>query len=159
MIRKTLLITAFSLVALLIQILFGPWLTIREIRPDFLLILVLYVGRTRGKIGGQVFGFTIGLIADMIGLGSFVGLSALTKTIAGFGAGLLKNRNHRLNPVLFYGFEVLLIGLHYTIFYMVNFKGIEISSQLLFLHYILPSILYTGLFYFVIQYFLPPESE
>ncbi len=157
--RKIFLITAFSLSAILMQVLFVPWMTIREIRPDFLLIMVLFVGRAQGKVGGQVFGFIIGLIADAIGLGSFVGLSALSKTVAGFGAGLLHKRRSRLNPVLFHGFEILVIALHFTIIYMINFKGIEISFQIVFLQYILPSILYTSLFYFMIQYFIPPISE
>jgi len=159
MMRKILLIIAFSLLAILIQILFGPWMTIREIRPDFLLILVLFVGRSEGKVGGQLYGFVIGLIADAIGLGSFVGLSALSKTVAGFGAGLLRKRRSRLNPVLFHGLEVLIIAIHFSIIYMVNFKGIDISSRIVFLQYILPSVIYTGLFYFIIQYFIPPFSE
>jgi len=71
----------------------------------------------------------------------------------------LHKRRSRLNPVLFHGFEILVIALHFTIIYMINFKGIEISFQIVFLQYILPSILYTSLFYFMIQYFIPPISE
>ncbi|HPC35514.1 MAG TPA: rod shape-determining protein MreD [Candidatus Marinimicrobia bacterium] len=159
MLRKILLIIAFSLVAIIIQILFGPWLTIRAIRPDFLLILVLLVGRSEGKVVGQIYGFIIGLIADAIGLGSFLGLSALAKTIAGFGSGSLKKRRSRLNPILFYGIEVLIILIHFSIIYLINFKGVEITTQAIILQYILPSALYTGIFYFVIQYFVPLSLE
>ncbi|HPD25566.1 MAG TPA: rod shape-determining protein MreD [Candidatus Marinimicrobia bacterium] len=159
MLRKILLIIAFSLVTIIIQILLGPWMTIRAIRPDFLLILVLFVGRSEGKVTGQIYGFLIGLIADALGLGSFLGLSALAKTIAGFGSGLLKKRRSHLNPILFYAIEVLIIIIHFSIIYLINFKGAELSTQTIFLRYILPSTLYTGVFYFLIQYFAPFSLE
>ncbi len=157
--RKTLIITAFSLLAFLVQLLFGSWMTIREIRPDFLLIVVMFIGRNEGKVGGQIYGFLIGLIADMIGLSSFLGLSALSKTVAGFGAGLLRKRRNRLNPVIFHGVEVLILVIHFSIIYMINFNTIDVSAQMIFFQYILPSVLYTGLFYFLFQYFLPQASE
>jgi len=159
MLKKVFLITAFSLVAIFIQILLGPWMTIREIRPDFLLILVMFIGLNQGKVSGQLYGFGIGLVADAIGLGSFIGLSALAKTIAGFGAGMLYRRRSRLNPVLFHGFEILIIVIHYAIIYTINFKGVDISAQVMGLRYILPSVIYTALFYFVMQYFIPSLSE
>jgi len=157
--RKLLLIIAFSLVTIFIQVLLGPWMTIREIRPDFLLILVMFIGISQGKVTGQLYGFGIGLVVDALGLGSFLGLSALAKTIAGFGAGLLHKRRNRLNPLLFRTFEILIIVIHYAIIYAINFKGVDLSSRVVLLNYILPAVFYTGLFYFVIQYFIPPLSE
>ncbi len=152
MVRKTLIIVTFSLIVILIQLLFGTWMTIREVRPDFVLMLVLFVGRLQGKVLGQLYGFTIGLIADGIGIGSFMGLSALAKTVAGFGAGLLKGKRHRYNPLLLHGLEIFIIGLHFAIYYFINFKGLEIATEYLFMRYILPSTAYTALFYLIMQY-------
>lgn len=159
MVRKTLIIVAFTLLVLLIQILFGPWLSIRDIRPDFMLILALFVGRLQGKVAGQLFGFGSGLLVDGVGIGSFLGLSALAKTIAGFCAGLLRKKQRRWNPFLLYGSEVLIIIVHFTIIFLINFKNSDLSYQYIFLRYILPSSLYTIIFYYLIKHFAALELD
>jgi len=152
-VRKTFLSIAFLLLALLIQGLIAPWMSIAGLRPDFLLILVLFVGRLEGKVVGQLFGFGAGLIADSIGIGSFLGLSALAKTVAGYGAGIMRRKQRRWSPIYMYLMEILVVLVHFLIIYLVNFKGSALSVQYIFFRYVLFSSLYTLVFYYLIKHF------
>lgn len=153
MVRKTFLIIAFLLLVLVIQGLIAPWMSIGGIRPDFLLILVLFVGRLEGKVSGQLFGFGAGLVADCIGIGSFLGLSALAKTVAGYGAGIMRRKQRRWSPIYLYLMEILVVMIHFLIIYLINFKDTELSVQYIFLRYVLFSSIYTLVFYYLIKYF------
>lgn len=153
MVRKTFLIIAFFLLVLVIQGLIAPWMSIGGVRPDFLLIMVLFVGRLEGKVFGQLFGFGAGLIVDSIGIGSFLGLSALAKTVAGYGAGIMRRKQRRWSPIYLYLMEILVVVVHFLIIYLVNFKDSDLSTQYIFLRYVLFSSLYTLVFYYLIKYF------
>lgn len=157
--RKILIIAGFSLLTIFLQIVFGPWLTICEIKPDFVLILVLFGAILNGRMFGQLFGFGVGLLVDIIGMGSFMGLSALSKTVAGFLAGFFKDRRNRLNRFIFYSFSVLIILIQFTIVYLINFKSIEIGTQYIFLRYIIPETIYTGLIFILLDYIFAFESS
>lgn len=153
MVRKTFLIVSFWLLTLLLQALIAPWLTISLIRPDFMLILVLFVARLEGKIIGQLFGFITGLLVDALGMGSFLGLSALAKTIAGYGAGVMRKKSRRWSPLLLYTLEILIVLVHFSLIYLINFKGADVSWRYIFLRYILPSSIYTLTFYYLVKHF------
>lgn len=159
MLQKVIVLVCFSLLAILVQLLFVPWMTIRNIRPDFILLLVLIVGRLKGRIVGQLYGFSIGLLIDAIGMGSFLGLSALTKTISGFFSGYLKNQKGRLNLFSYYAIAIIIIFAHFVIFYLVNFKGAEFTTYHIILRYVIPASIYTSVFYILIDHFLPLGSE
>jgi len=117
MLRKTIILIGISLFVLLLQTIFSPWMMIGEIRPDFVLIMVLFVGRMNGRVYGQLFGFSFGLIIDFIGIGSF------------------------------------------AIIFLVNFKNIDIELQFILLRYALPSTIYSGIIYFLLDYILPIDNE
>ena len=155
MLKKLILLAGFTLIALFLQVLLVPWMTIQDIRPDFILILVLFVGHLKGKMAGQLYGFGIGLLMDVLGMGSFLGLSALTKTVAGLSAGFLHSQKSRINPLGFYGINLLIIFLHFLILYLINFKGSDFSFEFILLRYMLPATIYSGVFYILIDYLFP----
>jgi len=159
MLRKLIIIIGFSLLVLFIQVLVAPLISIQDIRPDFILILVIIIGQLLGRALGQVYGFSIGLIVDAIGLGSFLGLSALTKLIAGFLSGYLKDRRKRINIFSFYLIIFTIICLHFLIFYLIYFQGSGHQIQYIILRYVIPSSLYTSVFYFLVDYFLPIKID
>lgn len=156
--KKIILIICFSLIAIFVQVLFGPWLEIGGVRPDFILLIVVIVGQLRGRMVGQIYGFVIGLLIDAIGMGSFLGLSALSKTIAGFLSGFLKDKKTRLNPIVFYVTIIGIIFLHFTIFYLISFNGSEMGLQNILGKYVIPAVIYTGILYLVIDYIFPVTS-
>ena len=158
MMKKILIVAGFGLLSIVLQVVFGPWLTVGGIKPDFVLILVLFVAILNGRVVGQLFGFGMGLLVDIIGMGSFLGLSALSKTVAGFLAGYFKSRRNRFNRLMYYALSLLIILIQFTIVYLINFKSVEISTQYLFMRYILPETIYTGLIFILLDYIFAFES-
>ena len=157
--KKFLVLIGFSLLAILLQIVVAPWLTIQSIKPDFILILVLFVTIVKGRVFGQLFGFSIGLIVDFIGIGSFLGLSALSKTIAGFFAGYLKTSRNRVNSFAYYAAACFIIFIHFTVFFLINFKSSDYGIQFVLLRYILPEVVYTSVIFILLDYSLPIETS
>ncbi|MBN2279420.1 MAG: rod shape-determining protein MreD [Candidatus Marinimicrobia bacterium] len=159
MARKILLYIGIALVLLTIQGLIGPWMTIQKIRPDFLLILVLYIGQKEGKIFGQLAGFIIGLTMDLIGMSTFLGLSAFVMTLSGFLAGFFKNQRNKINIFSYY-FSILLICLiHFFILYSIYYHSLGLSIQYRMVRYVVPSLIYTGIFYFLIEFVFSKQIE
>lgn len=74
------------ILALLIQTTLIHRLSVFDIRPDIVLLVVIYVGVSRGHIEGTILGFLSGLVQDAYNP-SYMGLNALAKSIVGFGTG------------------------------------------------------------------------
>ncbi|MBD3304768.1 rod shape-determining protein MreD [candidate division KSB3 bacterium] len=74
------------LVAMVLQTTVFHLIQIGGVKPDLVLILVVYFGLTKGSDIGCVSGFAFGLIEDMFS-GMSLGANALTKTIVGFLCG------------------------------------------------------------------------
>jgi rod shape-determining protein MreD len=58
------------------------------IKPDLILIIVVYLGLVKGSDIGCAGGFFFGLIEDMYSIKMDLGSNALTKTIVGFFCGI-----------------------------------------------------------------------
>lgn len=81
-----------TLVLITLQTTIVSFTSIANIIPDVMLIWIVYIAITQGQIPATVYGFGIGLIIDLVS-GQFLGLSALSKTIAGFLAGYFFHEN------------------------------------------------------------------
>ena len=75
----------------LLQFFFGRYLHIEGIFPNFILIAVVYLGLTRGKMGAQTMGFLYGLTWDSFSTDVF-GVRAIMFTVIGYFSGAL-NKN------------------------------------------------------------------
>ena len=53
-------------------------LSLKMIRPDFLVIYIFYISLVFGKTPGVLIGFSLGLLSDLSGVGSLFGLAPLT---------------------------------------------------------------------------------
>ncbi len=58
------------------------------IKPDIMLIVLMYISIQNGSIAGQLTGFSSGLLIDFLSATPF-GLNSLIRTILGFFGGLL----------------------------------------------------------------------
>ncbi len=118
-----------------------------NITPDLVIILVIYLGYSRGHMAGMVSGFISGLILDILG-GSFIGLSALTYSLAGFISGYFNrqasDKGSGKNSFIGIIFMCTLIG--YTIFFLIYFQGSSITFMEIFLKYIITTTFYTSVF-------------
>ena len=71
----------------LIQLLIADFLALKTIRPDFMVILVLYWAIKHGRLAGTISGFLIGMLIDLSGTASFFGLSPLIYSVTGYLGG------------------------------------------------------------------------
>ena len=85
-----------SLVVFLFQLFFIDFLTINNIRPDFLIIYILYIALIYGRIVSIILAFIIGLISDLLGVSSYLGLTPLTLSITAYLSGFLYGKYERL---------------------------------------------------------------
>jgi rod shape-determining protein MreD len=118
-----------ALALLLLQTTFIPYLSIGGFLPDIFLIWVVYVAIRRGQMEATITGFAVGLLQDAVSM-QFFGLSALTKTIAGFVAGYFFNENSTEQTLGSYRFLTILLlssFVHNIIYYGVFLQGIQDS--------------------------------
>ena len=114
----------FGIAILLLQIVLSEFLSINGIRPDFILIYLVYVSVRLGSFSGLIFGFIIGLLSDSFGVGSTFGLSSLTYTITGYFIGIFCSQNKKITSFQFYLISVTIIGFH---FFFNNFYTLPIN--------------------------------
>ena len=76
---------------LLLQWWVAPGLAVREIRPDFVLLFVLYLALYWNPTGAMLLGFVLGLGQDTLSWGPF-GLNALLLTLVAYVPHLFRAR-------------------------------------------------------------------
>ncbi len=126
-----------------------------NITPDIVILLVIYMGYSRGHIPGMVSGFFSGLVLDILS-GSFIGLTALSYCISGFTAGYFYRQSaessNKKNSFLLIIFTCTMIA--YTIFYIIYFQGSGIGFAEIFLKHVISTTLYTLVFGLIFAFFL-----
>lgn len=86
--------TALKLLLVLVvafpaQLYLAPLLRIGNIRPDFILIILVFISSRYGRMAGILLGFAAGLSQDVTGSLSLLGANALPKSIVGYTVGTL----------------------------------------------------------------------
>ena len=79
--------TNFIIITLLIlffQIFFTDSLKINNVRPDFLIIFILYSSLIFGRLLSIIFAFSLGIIVDLFSAGSYFGLAPLTLSLSAY---------------------------------------------------------------------------
>ena len=84
-------ITFISLLVLLFQFLLVDFLSLNLIRPDFLVIYVLYISLSNGKLVGTITGFCLGLLSNFFWHWFFIWIRTLI-FISGWLFGGLFNK-------------------------------------------------------------------
>ncbi len=119
-----------------------------KITPDVVLIGLVYIGIKRGKITGSIAGFLSGLILDIFSF-SFIGLMALSKTVAGFVSGFF-NENTKMERYLNSYIFILIVTfcslINNTVYFLFYFQGTNLVFFDIVLRYIVPTTVYTALF-------------
>ncbi len=76
--------------AFVLQLSVMPQFKLLGVQPDLILVVAIVVAVQDGPVAGAVVGFVGGMLQD-IASPQVMGVSALTKTLAGFMAGVLKD--------------------------------------------------------------------
>ncbi len=130
---------------LLLQASLAPRISIGNIAPDFVILLVVVFALYRGAVPGAILGFAVGFLQDL-GNPEMLGLNALTKTLLGFAIGRVGTKTFPENALFLFG--LLAAGaLSHDIVYLAFFKWPHLGSALSMVFVAaLPSALYTAVF-------------
>jgi rod shape-determining protein MreD len=117
------------LALLLVQTQIMRLVELNGITPDLLTIWIVYLALKEGQIPATIWGFVIGLAFDLT-TGNFIGLSAFTKTLAGFTAGYFYNENKTPLTLGSYRYIVIVLVvsfIHDSIYFMLFTRGSDIG--------------------------------
>ncbi len=131
-----------------LQLTFIKLIAIDTVTPDFVLIGVILVGLRRGREPAMIAGFVAGLFLDLI-MGEVVGLSALSKTVAGFLTGFLYVEDRAelsLRSLTSVRRSVLVIVVHQTVFLFSYYRDVSLPFFRLFALHGIGGTLYTLVF-------------
>lgn len=136
-------ITVTCLVFLLLEILVAPRIALGRISPDFMLLLAAYFAVQRKPEQAAIAGFLVGLFQDLANP-ELLGLNALTKTLVGYGLGVVGSKAESENPFFLMTILGITAVLHDFV-YLLFFTGLHMSSFLvLWTTVSIPSAIYTA---------------
>jgi rod shape-determining protein MreD len=145
---RNVMLVALSLVCLLAQTTVMPHLAILSIVPDLVLIWIVYVAITYGQVQAMTIGFLLGVLLDVLSSGdTMLGLSALTKTVAGFLAGYSYNENKIAQYLSGPQFPLLLIVVslvHNLLYFLIFLQGSDLRWDEMILRFGIPATVYTA---------------
>ena len=138
-----------------LQMISSDFLSLNGIRPDFCVILIIYIAVDKGSLYATLFGFLLGIFIDLSGSNSLFGLSSLVLISTGYCSGFLKTYSYRLNDLYFMLSWIAIISLQFLIFSLFMYQNIVISNLQLFIEKYLFTVLYTLIFIVIIQRIKP----
>lgn len=142
---RILLVFIELIVCFLLQSTVMPAISMAGVVPDLLLILVIAVAYTRGRIPGMLTGLAAGLLTDAY-FNELMGLCALFYLCIGYAAGYsqkIYDERDYIFPMLMIAIGEFLYSFAYYISYFLLRSRTEFGYYLI--HLILPRIVYTVL--------------
>ncbi len=121
----------------------GHEIAIWGIRPDFVMIMLIYGAMGSGAFAGTVLGFSVGLLEDFNGSPEHLGLNALCNTLVAYGVGIAGNTLYRdsLSTLLL---TLLAAGFVHSAIYWLVFTRFQLVESVYMLGTVsLPTMLYT----------------
>ena len=137
------------IVVLLVQIYVAQMLEVWGIRPDFLLVFLVYVSARLGRTTGILWGFAAGLFQDLTGSLSVLGANALAKSIVGYTAGTLNGNpavwTPRIMNLYIYG-SLLTHAVVYEVIMIMGFEaGPGVVLAKILLETLISGVMITGM--------------
>lgn len=143
--QKHLRLVLISLALITLQTTVITFMSVLHIVPDVMLIWIVYIAVTQGQIPATLYGFCIGLALDLIS-GQFLGLTAFTKTLAGFLAGYFYNENKIEFTLSNYRFLVIVGStalVHNVVYFVLFTRGSDVGLFTAIVQFGVFSMLYT----------------
>jgi len=142
------------LVTLILQTTALNYMVIYGFKPDLVLILVILNGFLRGTREGAFLGFSAGILQDLVS-GGYFGLNAITEMVAGYLAGLGKDRLYRDNRVIAAGLTwVCTMGAQLIFYILLLSVDVPVPVVKALAYVILPTAFYNALVVLVIYAYL-----
>lgn len=142
---RVILVFIELILCFLLQSTVMPSISLAGVVPDLLLILVISVSYTRGRVAGMLTGFAAGLLTDVC-FNEMVGLCALFYLcigyIAGYSQKIYDERDYTLPLLMVLAGEFLYSFAYYVAYFLLRSKT---EFGYYFVHLILPRMVYTVL--------------
>jgi rod shape-determining protein MreD len=107
----------------------------------------VYLGITRGHAPATIAGFFLGLLLDLLsGHDGMLGLSSLSKCVAGFVSGYAFNENRTQQTLSGTPFVLITFGVslvHNMLYFLIFLQGTDITLNQAIVGYGIPTALYT----------------
>ena len=133
-----------------IQLTIIPLISIGQVGPDLIIVLLVYFTLLNGQVYGTLLGFVLGLLYDLIS-GGLLGSAMFAKTLAGFSAGYFYNENkieYNLGTMIFVFIVFVCSVIDSFAYSVLAYSGTGINTVfLIFEMSILPSV-YTAILTF-----------
>jgi len=144
-----------SIIAFLMQIFFSNLFSIRGVRPDFLIIFVLYFAVNFGSFKGVLAGFSVGIVASLFDSGMITGLLPLIYSIVGYSGGFLKSQHYKMIPFYFnFSCFLIIIGCFFIYSYF-NYNYLFYNDFKIFLLTWFKTAIYTISLLAIVQFIVP----
>ena len=115
-----------------LQFILADFLSINGIRPDFVLIYILYIGLHHGSFPSVIVGFFMGLMVDFTGVGSLFGLTSLIYVLTGYLSGFLHGKYYTMIPAYFHLTWVGIILFHFFIYSFIRYQDLFETKMTVF---------------------------
>ncbi|MDI6710550.1 MAG: rod shape-determining protein MreD [Thermoanaerobacterales bacterium] len=141
---QTFLLLGLLGLALLLQSTALEFVRVAGMKPDLVMVLVVFHAILRGPREGAFLGLLGGLAEDVLS-GFYLGMNGLSRAVAGYLVGLLSTRVYRESTVLVAGLTMLVSwgaeGLNYLLLLAL---GVSIPPEAALLNLIFPIGVYNG---------------
>ena len=139
----------------LVQIFLSNLISIKGVRPDLLIIFVLYVAVNYGSFKGVLSGFLIGIIASIFDSGITLGILPLVYSIVGYSGGFLKSQHYKMTPFYFnFSCFLIIIG-SFFIYSYFNYNYLFYNDFQIFVRTWIKTTLYTLSLFAIVQFIVP----
>lgn len=139
----------------LLQFYLAEFLSINMIRPDFLSIFILYTAIRYGRFLGVLTGFLLGLVSDLLSVGTYLGLSSMIYSVGGYLAGFLKDQYNRLIPIYYHLSWLCILLFQFFVYCYFRYQYLYETSLLSFFGVWLLTSGYTLGFVLILQLLIP----
>ena len=146
------------IVILFLQLFLVNILTIKNIRPDLILIFVLYLSVKIGSSKGIIAGFCIGIIIGLLDNSVSLGLSCLVYSVVGYLGGRLQRQTYKMLPFQFYTYSLVIVAVSFMIFNYFTFNNQLQHDFYLFIAMWIKSALYTISIAVLLQFVIPLQK-
>lgn len=139
----------------LAQIFISNIISIRGVKPDFVIIFLTYFAFNQGSFRGVIVGFILGITLSLFDNRPDFGLLPLTYSIVGYLFGLLKHYSGQFSSIKFNLFSYLIIFISFFVYSYFLFESIFYNDFPLFILYWLKNMSYTVMLIVISRIILP----
>ncbi len=131
----------YLLILLIAQLTLVELFSVRTIKPDLLLIGLIYFTLVNGQISGMITAFIFGLLFDIFS-GGVIGASTLSKSVAAFIAGYFSRESNRIDIDYSFFALIFILTLIEKIIYVFIAINLDFKNLIIVLinHGLLPAI-------------------